>query len=100
MTTTTPETRKSDTTPDYTEETLRERFDSVVVSTNPKSNKKAHLPDGDEPMCDSHLHRGKWIEKPVEVFPPGWQEWCERCLDRLREEDNEPEIVDADEVDW
>jgi hypothetical protein len=100
MSTGTNATGVGGTTDDYTDEALRERFDTVVLTTNPKNNKRLHLPDGDEPMCDTHFRRGELIEKSIDVYPLGWSEWCQRCLDALETSDNEPEVVDADEVDW
>jgi hypothetical protein len=82
----------------YTDEELRERFEHVVLTTNPKSGKRVHVSDDGGPLCDAPLNGAEWIEKPLEVYPPKWHEWCVACLDRLRDRDIHSR--DAEEIEW
>lgn len=53
--------------------------DTVLVTA--RGPKTLHLPGGDGPRCGTP---GRFVEKPLTVFPPGHRDWCSYCH-RLRE---------------
>lgn len=68
---------------------LRDRFPEVIISRSGKHDKVLHVPndDGEEPLCGSAIISKGWRRKSVAVYPPGHFEWCDRCKDKLREQD-------------
>lgn len=89
------------TTTSNTTDSLRDQFDTVVISRNSKSGKRLHIPSGDGPLCDTQLGSSReWTRKPVDAYPPGWHKWCSRCKERLNEEDEKPTIGNALSSEW
>lgn len=76
---------------DETAESYREKLDRVVVrgstmmNVNGSGNSaKLHIPadtELPEPLCQVTAHKGlPWVEKDIEVYPPGHKSICKRCV--------------------
>jgi hypothetical protein len=77
------------------EKTLREYIPYFVVATQTKTNRKLHIPNGDEkPLCSSKIQReikavDKWDTKETEVYPIGYRDVCMHCGNIWRENNAE-----------
>jgi len=72
-------------------EQLRERFTTVLVTTN-NTERTMHIPveDSKTPLCErrkpdkdnqGQYHEcGHWVPKELVVFPKGWNDWCKGCV--------------------
>lgn len=96
----TPEEPEIMTDGGISEAEIREEYGEVVVSTNSKSSKSLHIPEGSgeepRPLCGKPLQRKEWRRKSVDVYPPGWFSWCQSCQEELRESE-ESEATDERE---
>lgn len=55
---------------------LRSVNDTVIVRANSTIG-KLHIPSDGEPLCEQLR---EYNEKPIDVYPPGYAEWCNVCL--------------------
>lgn len=71
------------------ESEIRQEYSEVIVSTSSKSSKRMHLPSDNgkvEPRCDRALNGKSWRVKDLAVYPPGWHDFCQSCMDKVEEE--------------
>jgi hypothetical protein len=79
---------------ELTDGELRERTEKVVVSRTRKG-RVLHLPDDQSekatPLCGTADRDRGWIRKDTACYPPGNREFCRRCAERLREQEEAKE---------
>lgn len=60
------------------------------IRTRKKNRRKAHIPDGDKPLCVdcSDAFDVEWKEDSPAFYPDAdeWFSLCDRCLDRFSEQ--------------
>ena len=73
------------------QEAIWEQFDRFITTRGShKPGCGLHLPDGDEPQCDTHVaSSNRWTTKPSAVYPVGYRDVCRRCLADWRERETE-----------
>jgi len=66
---------------DIDPEQLRDEINIVLVTSKRHGSKnRLHIPNDGEPVCNSSTHKSSYVEKPVEVYPLGYMQWCEKCV--------------------
>lgn len=72
------------------DELLRQAFPVVLVGTRSMA-RRLHIPkeatEHLQPLCNS-VSEGAWKRKEVAVYPPGYAEWCSRCVEKLHLQDD------------
>lgn len=80
---------------------LREEHSQIVVASGSSGNtRKLHIPENGEPACNAELtgkvangsDKRDWRTKDVAVFPLGYNEWCENCVEDWRQTDDKREV--------
>lgn len=63
---------------------VRDRVDSVIVSSGGNSSRTLHIEGADgKPVCSARLRTAKrWMDKSLAVYPPGFHPMCEHCAEQ------------------
>jgi len=81
--------------PNKYDELLREELGVVMLSKNRKGTRKHfHIPDGDKPLCNLGRPSSEWYVKDASVYPPGFKDWCARCVEIWIEQHIEDKIYE------
>lgn len=65
---------------------VRERVENVLLGKHSNNPRYLHLPLDTNPaetVCPKRTYYGTpWIEKPLNIYPPGFHKICRDCAER------------------